>query len=1842
MNTKLAYPVDDGDKWLVEIKSSLALALESNSLSMVGIHVAKSLEAFVDLKYELTLEDRIWLIKTSCCICGISGLDVDIVDLFASTALQLMRRKGLLPNGCMVLDWLTLYEPLRKALFPRQKDRKFTIQGKLLESSVTLAERCSRFYSAETTHQVLEEMMPMLNPHSLPSFLTWLSLLSVFLPVHQPPPVPSHLTHPNGDHGFYWTHSLFTVWQLVVSVPACDSLLIELFARLAEAQVETPLACAFTDAQIQTVFTIGMRNLDLPVGSSSNSSNSSDSRQYSLNGSAKILQSTLNGRKAKVESFAKFVVFTIFPSSCSPSVSAKSLEYLEVLIQAIEGFFHPSNSGRWTQRICKFLQALALEMMKRIDIESKNISESSKFAITAEIRRRFVTVLRPVVYLALFGKDSSAVLSILHCLKYLAWIDPDAILPGLLARVYPALETVTETHRTVSCLSALNATFAPLLHYRHYPNGCDDLVSVLHLAIPGLDINDPTKTSTTLTFLLSVLMTVPLLDSTNIPPSTPLSDALEIRRLSTGGLESWVIKFFGRIFLTLDNLPQNHGIDSKSKTVESMVLDTLLFTSDVVFAQVSETMEELLLRKLVERVRDNVIPTATKAIGILCSFVSQTNTRKRLNAFIPLCIDRIREEIENGASSTHSGKLTANINPFGFSRMSDAALHWYQAVLNGVIRDSGDGVLEHVDALLGLLDDSFRMCQSRRGYSWAAKMLRYILGSLTAVYPMESKSHTQNVWNDAKFQQTAFIHWGDFVDMDSVDVMWHVPSEREVQVALQLLEKYLTLCSTEIVKIIDGASTDGGSSTEFCKWLVLLKNCLYGMACLVKPGKSWSHNDEHPDMSVYAYKYERVPLETGYCLTKEKHGYVWEYWTKRYDDVQSLLHRAYEYVAMHRSDDVEAISGVIKCMYVSVTRGVNERKINSLAGIINHLKPMYKYHEFQKVYPRKLQVMRLYLVHLSRCRRVVKQCSVTPSGTNVTQDLLHLSLHKYAVVRKKAQAALNKALIAYPALKFSLFYQTIETLSRSLELPQNDSESDLIKGCLYVLQSTSFTGLYLFHWKFGEMVKTVIIKAERQEKQSIQNRVYQLYSTSMMHQVPLALASPAMNDRVIECIKEYERLQGPPILASLISHHKSLETQRVTVSKECYSRLVTTLTTWLHQRTATNHWRYMAMASYFLEQILNVDEAVPTDLCEFAFRNVTNEHPTLRRQSIMLATRILVVLKSRASSNGGCHTTTFKKSVEYQQVGDVFDIPADADALFGGWDLMVFSDLLDEGWLVKPKKTFIYSGSHNQPLSFTDTSSPQVHAIISKYVMNPVFWEKLIGYMSLETSRTKDEFTDYIAHFYKRLFGMLEDAPLKLVDSILGKLIEKHTENGMQRAAAEVIGGIIRGAKHWDGAKQRSLWLWVIPHLQNAFHAATTESLGFWLDCIRFASMRRDPRRVLPLVRLVCDDKLDQWSASFFPETKKLFLMHSMMLSSSARLRNINTDLLVSYAASIRNPYQQVRDLLGTVINEALKMQWMPSIKSVDELLCDETSASQSLVVPFEASGKAGEIVEHMLKTMAEWRTRETDGDAQASLDYVNAAKTVLVWFSEGILSPCVFGIYPYLPMLVRELFEMQEESDSDLQGRCEVMARLYRDLQHSPEMLMRILTLLLNILESNKRWHIKMRVLPIVQVLFFRHLHLLQPETTERVMDVILTLLADQQVEVRHLASATLSGLIRCSERSIISRLVKRFRHDLAGNQVPRKRATQDALIKRHATVLGITAIINAFPYEVPEWMPQVLVDVSQCVSDPSPISGTVTKTFTDFRRTHQDNWEEDKQVFSADELSVLSDLLISPSYYA
>ena len=156
----------------------------------------------------------------------------------------------------------------------------------------------------------------------------------------------------------------------------------------------------------------------------------------------------------------------------------------------------------------------------------------------------------------------------------------------------------------------------------------------------------------------------------------------------------------------------------------------------------------------------------------------------------------------------------------------------------------------------------------------------------------------------------------------------------------------------------------------------------------------------------------------------------------------------------------------------------------------------------------------------------------------------------------------------------------------------------------------------------------------------------------------------------------------------------------------------------------------------------------------------------------------------------------------------------------------------------------------------------------------------------------------------------------------------------------------------------------------------------------------------------------------------------------------------------------------------------------------------------------------------------------------------------------------------------------------------------------------------------------------------------SEKIKSLVLELLHDPRLEVRQMASTVLGGLFHCkfisNEKTILDEFSSKLKGFNRKKAVKSESINPERLVELHAGALGLCAYVNAFPYDVPDNLPEVLVTLSEHLNDPQPIASTIRDTLSNFKRTHYDNWRDHKQKFTSNQLCILMDLLLSPSYYA
>lgn len=269
--------------------------------------------------------------------------------------------------------------------------------------------------------------------------------------------------------------------------------------------------------------------------------------------------------------------------------------------------------------------------------------------------------------------------------------------------------------------------------------------------------------------------------------------------------------------------------------------------------------------------------------------------------------------------------------------------------------------------------------------------------------------------------------------------------------------------------------------------------------------------------------------------------------------------------------------------------------------------------------------------------------------------------------------------------------------------------------------------------------------------------------------------------------------------------------------------------------------------------------------------------------------------------------------------------------------------------------------------------------------------------------------------------------------------------------------------------------------------------------------------------------------------------------------------------------------------------------------------------------------------------------------------KTLLKWIvssQRSTLQPFKASYLKLLPLICKLYPVDQQSSDEELHQDSRLCLSCIAQSFVPFSDIMDVLDTVKIIINSSS-WHARQTVLNYLQVFVFTNLFAIRSHDSAplELRRMVLDTLQDERHEVYRTACITLGGLIQCGviplNESLLSlgKTYSRIRLKQKKKNVGKGKYDseyQSLLLRRHAGVLILSACVLSAPYTVPDWMPDAVMCLSEHLHDPHPIQGTIKRTLSDFRRTHHDNWHEDKQKFTSDELAVLTDLLVSPSYYA
>lgn len=1030
----------------------------------------------------------------------------------------------MVPVKDIVLDWRPMLRELKIFVLPHELG--ILPNADMKRNVRTLTKLCTfaqLYYDPRDIPLMLEEILPYFTASFTEGAFVVTVLLNLMLPTNPAPP---------GELDVYPQHylpTLFHLWSIIARSKTMDNHYVDVFSRLARDALPAghiPFSehGIFTKEQSSLIFTAILRLLEIPVGQATSPYNGG----VDLLAGMAVLVDRDPRKHPVAHQIARWIVMSLSPACLDKPDSI--LAHLEGLIQAVETFFHPSNSGSWTKTLCQLVYFLADFFVMRWNREKSGeliVPEGRR--LNDEVKTRFVRCLREVIFMGIYSKSQTAMGYSLSTLQSLAYLEPSLILPGALQRIYPSMQGLVEVHRTTSSLRSLQVLTRILVRTKGFR--CH-VTTLLGLALPGIDANDLEKTLHTLSFIQTACYNIPFHDLTeghddisgsslamqwitsevdrleregagvelDYQSDLPDADEVMVLRSSTTGFGEFVISLLGKVFTLLENLPDASRVRSGSP--EENVVNTLPATFTPLFASLSPELYDIALNKIADFVANHVIHQARDAMAFLCNALCKVNPSKALKRLVPMLVQAVRTEIdENGAGSTRNTGL--DVLP------RDRGLVWSISMLSMCVVHVGEAVLDYKEDLFSV---ALYMQEKCKGNSTVhvSNFIHHLLLNLTGTYTVDFSLYDPEVIQNGLRPE----HWGMALNPSELKIRWHVPSHPEIEFAVRLFQSQAENALKRLTSLIGDASPvkrDGTGkewSDEVSRNLVLIRLILAGVSILfdsaavseqakkakdtngsVKvPGHGEEINSEETATDSFAGESEdeekpTFHYPTGYPLNLNDPLYSTVHDLR--ENIGEVLHEVHCFLTAKQEDDVSCFNALYtayRSWFVDVgferSAHVLDRVTRLLASDIGP----YKVSGLRKDYPRPLLLRRAHLYHLQRLRHNASPRARSHLDETLLLDLAESSVSLYTAIRRTAQNASESAMKAIVGARPLV----IPPLLKALEVAIKANDHPRIKGALYTLLLGSLSKTLGRNWKFTPSFIRSFIAVSTVDKPSIQ------------------------------------------------------------------------------------------------------------------------------------------------------------------------------------------------------------------------------------------------------------------------------------------------------------------------------------------------------------------------------------------------------------------------------------------------------------------------------------------------------------------------------------------------------------------------------------------------------------------------------------------------------------------------------------------------------------------------------------------------------------------------------------
>lgn len=1788
-----------------KIKSNICKAVIAREIRPGSTFWTTRLMKYVKLYgFKFTKDDHVALIKLLYELVMIPDLDPTRVMKFSGTLSYLLKKRDLLTPDDLQLEWRPLYNLVERITEKSKSELGMYKYFSNLESTIDNLIHCCRFYfPVQATQEILDEIRPFFGPYQT-EILSVAQYLESFLPLYCKPE-EAHLGYK------LWFEEIMSLWEVYQNANIWENSVMILIANLAECNV----GYIDWDKYIPIMYVRFLRTLQLPV----------------------TYKQRKSGKQHKMDTaaIAQWIVCTLGPSEIA-------FYNLEKFMQTLESYFHSANNGRWSPKLRELLRRLAHSFVRRVHFEryakpSWQLNTPQSHRLTDAHIERFVLLMRPCTEHAIFSTVLNS-MDVRLALNDLASLRADLIVPGVLTRVYAAMDSLTEPHRLTSAVMSLVVVsrYMVLGAELNYPDGPTHVIPLLMALLPGIDPNDSRKSFVAFNLIGNLASMAPMVDSS--AAANYYDDLTEEEHAvceASAAYEDFVLQFVDRMctFVVARSVEfvrheqADDDMDAKSPA-EKIAEGAVTIVVTTVLGQCSPRIFTAALRKVFNFATDRVLEAKVsgKLLALFCRAFSFVNPVNTLHMFVPHLCNTIKQ-------------LLADIDDKNDDNLNEELLYNLVLLAEGV--DGRNHLIPYMDELISILDTLLHM-KSLPGIKLGNKMLSLIMQSLSTIRPTEYCSLNQPISDDVRDCLT-IREWGKAGDLENLKVSWFVPGKEEVGWVQQLVNRYLVPELEILTKYINGGTTS--TREDLRRSFRIIISTL--SASTVFP--AW----EEPQLKLIesSVDIEPIDLTTGI-----------EHWVKLPDGrnvrkaIATTIHLVQKKILENDESDTKnllLIVNIMELLLMNKQRCKYDARFRQFAQVKSMLQD---YLRGPKKHLRHLLIDRAFLqldLRLSLCNN-----AFTETHKMLLLDLFDLAVCRYSVIRVAAQTRIHKV-IASTAFVYKILMPNIHEI---LKLDTTEHH-DRFKGCLYVLLGPKSQSLIVRHeWESVKELWPLLIRSCPSEKPSIVNlmatareQIHQSFPTiSIDLEIPESCLNAA---QFLANSKPKIHIDNIDVLTKNGSNVLKLTSERNRLN---YNELITTVLQ--AAESGLLHWRYHEMAVSIMRDLPHADIHYSPEVVQFFFKALLHESIIIRKIAIRVCLMILIQNKLKYKKVTVDVSTLSGYSKE-ESANPALGIRADNKWLLynsskvpktsGDWNKTRFVHSHVTGYYNWPKEFKLFDYESEQPCASNrlDNLTGNEQKIYD-FFQSSENVALLVKYFKMEEKKGKDKFNRYRFAFFKNVFKIFGDIFLPVILPHLEILVNE-TEEESHRCAAEMIGGLIKGTKHWQFDKVEAMWTEVIPLIRTAFNNISEETVLDWTTGLAAGIEARDPNRCHWLLEFLIDEPLNEQSS--FIASARLQILQMAIGQQHWRNQELVIRTMQYLKQHLSHPFQNVRDRISSCLTTLLTQNDRLSVDDKVLPVEGQTNVTQTSEFFKYVMGDLNLFYEACLKDGA---TALVSSSADKNKDIphtingltiemkqsdrlIRLYKVVAKYITSSTVHSSQASPADHYRLLPLATVLQTNEVDEELQS---VSINLLAVLGYNP-VLDRYIPKILDIVDEASQcrlWSSRAALAEFLPVLVFHNMATIQTrvEWVDRIIEIMLRLLNDPQPEVRTQAATLLSGLLHCRFIQEPLKLLELFKKK-ASIKKSAKRVDAVWLAQRHAAVLGCCAFIKAYPYDVPDFLPDIFNNLGKHLNDPQPIPATIRKTLGDFKRTHHDNWEVHKLKFTEEELTVLTDLTVPPSYY-